>query len=687
MALECGTPGCRDFKKGKCKRGSTCHFFHSVSSNLTVGSGPGCGPDRGAVSVAGSSKSIEPCKQFLRGKCKNGSNCKYLHVSFRPSTTSAASDPAVTPLASAVSRSKAVAPASQRQGGKGRVEQSGGSQTLSNVSSTVCKLCGQKVYPFLRCCKGDVCVIKRDPPSKKLVTHCLESCRKWAVSTELGDKVTRGGQRLLSYSQRSQDIERELVALFRGVNAAHFRELGLPGHCTRPWAAHASDMTDAKSMTELFSLSSDRMRFSSTDMKAAVGGVLHGLLDQACARICASSSSGTSAVALSTGWAEAASQFVTIDEAGLNIRVSGTSDAMYHGVPVELKTISSKKGGALGFGKVGKWLNQLAVYQCGRPDRAALLVVICRDTCALKAFEVSPANVDRAERFWRGILRPDPMLCECFALSGPYMEALRQSKAELPHAAAIAATGKAAERNLFPGVLAKARDLLRRHAMRLLGACAEALNVALSGDCMQACRCFMRARRCVTLLVSKSRDESARWKNKKTKGADKDKEKSATSSGSLIFPKWEQGLQQLYESVRSRLLVRAAECERIADSYLETAAVDTCPLDQLLVNALALYAVVLGDKDSLTVALRDKRKAAKEQGLIRGGAVGAMVAEFDDEAELELEEGCDSESAAEDNGSGSAADTDGDSDDNELEGDDDEIELGAIDCDFAPVVA
>jgi len=579
---------------------------------------------RGDPNLADRGRINEPCRRFQRGVCSNGSVCRYLHGPIRQnyaapssSSSSSSSRPGAPQQRHQLSRGDG------RAGGRG--DSRGGSKTASQTVYSVCVLCGQRTTPSLRCCKGEAFAVKRDFPSKQLTDHCLQSARRWTTSDELGAKVDRCGQQLLSFTTRSAEVERDLVNLFRSVCAADMKDLELSGHCTRPWAAHASDMTDAKSMTELFGLESQRMRFSSKDMKAAVGGVLHGLLDQACAH-------GSAAAAMSDGWTEAVSHVVTVDEAGVNIRVSGTSDALFRGIPVELKTISTKKGGSLTSSKVGKWLTQLAVYQYAHPDRSAVLVVVCRDTCTLKAFEVSPENTERANRIWRGIMRQDSMLPECFALSRPYMDALQHFP-------------KSGDRKLFLGVGTQAKDLLRRHAERLLGECIHAVET--SPEATLACRCFMRARRCMGLLLGPNQSRS--------KGRGK-------GNTSLVFPKREGGLQRMLETARERLLSQATQDAQQAEEIFRAPGIPSAALGCLLASAMVIYGTVLGEQDPLTKSVRIRRKEATDRGLIVG-ALEISLPEFDEEGEPDVE----AESECGDPG-----------DAMELEG-----EMEISDCDFA----
>lgn len=683
---------CRDFKKGNCKFGSSCRFLHNNNESKEFLGAPVLVPvavtqkkasllsDKSGVArppslehTKAKTTLTDKCGHYQRGNGKTASEYRYQHTQQGDRSTAAAAAMASTEKQGKVHPSPAPAHPDQyqqqcrpqlqraRRDDRGKCSDSKNSGDeacrAANIACTaalytICILCGQRTNSCLRCCKGEVSVVKRDYPSKQLVTHCLNSCNKWAVSAALGDKLLRSpqSQLLLSYSSRSKAVEEDLVALFRSVCAADLRCLELSGHNTRPWSVHASDMADAKTMTEIFALSSQRMRFSSKDMKAAIGGVLHALLDQACSVSAATRADGSSIVepsssVLTAGWSEALNSTVAVDPDGANILVSGTSDALYHGVPVELKTISTKNGSSAS-GKIGKWLNQLAVYQCSRPqDRAAVLVVICRDTCAVKAFEVSPANVDRAERLWRGILQQDSMLTDCFALSRPYVEALHRSRLEIKGLVVTTTVGEpqravtsVVHRKLFLGVVAKARDLLRRHATRFLNECVIALNAHIGTDCSLACRCFLRARRCIGLLLGPQQrgHGHSRGKNRgKSKDKSHQEKGQGQGSGSVFnFPRWEIGLQHLFEGVRERLLHRATQEDQLADNYLllehASGGFTTAQTLRLaLANAMAVYGTVLGDSDPLTLAVRKKSKVAKDQGLIIGGAVVAVVNEFD----------------------------------------------------------
>ena len=77
---------CRDFRLGRCRRGSNCPFIHGEEEkNETCRdflSAVGC--SRGEmcpfIHPGKRSSSGEPCRDYLRGSCKRGSSCPYVHL-------------------------------------------------------------------------------------------------------------------------------------------------------------------------------------------------------------------------------------------------------------------------------------------------------------------------------------------------------------------------------------------------------------------------------------------------------------------------------------------------------------------------------------------------------------------------------------------------------------------------------
>ena len=57
---------CNDFLRGRCKRGANCIFLHDNSSAVAPG---GMNPKR-----------AEACNDFMRGRCTRGEACIYSHV-------------------------------------------------------------------------------------------------------------------------------------------------------------------------------------------------------------------------------------------------------------------------------------------------------------------------------------------------------------------------------------------------------------------------------------------------------------------------------------------------------------------------------------------------------------------------------------------------------------------------------
>ena len=80
---------CWDYLMGKCKYGSECKFKHTKGME---GSGKGKAIDRQLQAM-----SQKPCHQFLAGFCKYGSSCRFSHATGGSEGGSGGSDSQATP--------------------------------------------------------------------------------------------------------------------------------------------------------------------------------------------------------------------------------------------------------------------------------------------------------------------------------------------------------------------------------------------------------------------------------------------------------------------------------------------------------------------------------------------------------------------------------------------------------------
>lgn len=68
-----GVPFCHFFAQGRCRNGSNCQFLHELPLSPTIGQ------------ASGELRKI--CHFFAQGRCRNGSSCRYVHEESAPSTT------------------------------------------------------------------------------------------------------------------------------------------------------------------------------------------------------------------------------------------------------------------------------------------------------------------------------------------------------------------------------------------------------------------------------------------------------------------------------------------------------------------------------------------------------------------------------------------------------------------------
>ena len=315
-------------------------------------------------------------------------------------------------------------------------------------SKKTCRTCGQRykenVASSFSCCLGKVwSKILTVHPSPQLIDYCMEGKNQWKISTS--SKLPPGGKDSLTLSTLSGEIEQEILLFLQRITRNRVSRVPMDGHCTSPWSIRASDLTSPKSLLQCFTEKARSFISLTTVTSASIGGILHSLLDAGC------ESGGD----LGPNWGVAKSKVTTIDAGELNMFVHGSCDAVYQSqFPVELKTVDDMS--KVDSSKVRAWLLQIAVYQCLYSKSKAILIIICRKTYELRAYEVHPGNVDHAVAAWRLWLSQQPLLKECVALSRPYNEALIDQRSRV-------LTGDDNSSKLFMDLLARSIPVFVQH--------------------------------------------------------------------------------------------------------------------------------------------------------------------------------------------------------------------------------
>lgn len=392
--------------------------------------------------------SSQVCQFFQRGICRFGSDCKFQHTSSNQETSTAHSSSGPhaksarqsggqrhrkdcdAPLPAGPGRPgqpRAAGSGQHAKGKEARSSMSNGQRTNGAATSTrsldrahgrandntksikkSCRLCGRRVKDIdsasFSCCYGQ---LKKDYPifpSGELINYCINGKSKWKIS----GKSRISNNSYFSITELSKAVERDILTLLQGITVASLRQVRMHGHGTSPWCVRASDLTSSGSLLDCFSSKANMFGAPRKLTSAAIGGVLHSILDQGC-----------EAGRMGRSWGIAKSKFATVDEVGLNIRVNGSCDAVYENqYPVELKTVDDMSD--VDSGKVRSWLLQIAIYQSLYTDARAVLIIVSRKTFEIRAFEVHPTNVEQAVSTWRRTISQQPLLGEFLTLCRPY---------------------------------------------------------------------------------------------------------------------------------------------------------------------------------------------------------------------------------------------------------------------------
>lgn len=282
----------------------------------------------------------------------------------------------------------------------------------------------ERVIQSAMCCKGGRVDIRTSHQSKDSVADFIKHKAEWKLGEEgEGEEdwsLPESMDELLKETPNSQEVETALLKYLHGMETEDIEKNTVLGYSSQPWSLCASDMKDHKTMMECFSLQANVSHGSAGSGPAAMGNIFHAILDDA-----AACSEDGEAPRLGDAWSTAEDDVIDVKDIGLKIH--GCGDAVFKGMPVELKTISSLKM-LKDVQKVRGWLNQVAVYQC-QSTTPAILIIIGRDTFELKAYEVELSNIDEAVALWQGIFENDQLLRNLMIKSNEYSAAVDVWKA------------------------------------------------------------------------------------------------------------------------------------------------------------------------------------------------------------------------------------------------------------------
>ena len=194
---------------------------------------------------------------------------------------------------------------------------------------------------------------------------------------------------------RNKDAEAEFIAYFNNLPQKTILRQRIRGHRTRPLSLSAADMRSTSSLMDLVLGNSTEPRIMCADLEP-LAPVFDKLLDEM----------GRDPDE-AQNWKRACNQSVLLefgDQFG-TVPLSGSPDAMFKGVPVELKTVRKSLREGATTEKVKKWLLQVATYQRthstnnGAAGNAVLIIVSLEDFEVL-ALNIGPKNFRHAKETW-----------------------------------------------------------------------------------------------------------------------------------------------------------------------------------------------------------------------------------------------------------------------------------------------
>ena len=415
----------------------------------------------------------------------------------------------------------------------------------------ICRNCGwvssPKDDPSFRCCHGKTYLSRHKTPQTDLGRYIVDSSDQWKIS----ERSLPIGH-FTSITALCNAVEQDVLSLLRSVTWGSVHRVLLSDYHTRPWFLRASDLSDPGSLLRCFAAKSESFANTGKLSNASIGSLLHAQLDAACA-------SG----AMGERWSMATSKFGTIDEGSLHLRVHGTCDAVYDKIyPVELKTVDDMSQIS---GKSASWLRQIAVYQSLYGNTNAIIVVICRNSFEVRAFEVHTSNITNAIACWRRWITDHPLLQDCISLSRPYCQALEER--------CVRGAVHDEDPRLFQELLELSIPLFIRHTELLL---LQHKTEVENGNVEVAVVCFVRVEKYLKMLKAAAREAecSDQYANKMDSLIHSLHEsRSALTTLSETF--WERG-EKLVDAEDVDSLVEASKCFTYAGALFRMLVSPSC---------------------------------------------------------------------------------------------------------------
>jgi len=394
------------------------------------------------------------CKFYKTSSCKNGNNCKFLHVRSLVSSTQ--------PLVSNVKKV----------------------HSNKSLISFHCIKCGQKNEDddanFI-CCenykmkKVRGITMDRIPNMTK---HVLSLKDSWKICEN--NVIPNNYQDLLTYTDACEEIEKDILKLLSSVNREQLRKAESWDFVCRPWSISASCLKSKSDLMDCFFDKAEFIGRSNVLDEASLGDCIDSLLYDAC---------DNDSSILGSKWSQAENMTGVL--APFNVNVQGTPDACYDegSIPIELKTLRRLDQRLLSQ-KLDGYLPQIAVYQHlfelnGRSD-IAFLILVSRDDHQIKVLQVNSNNKFRALDKWTRLIDENEILRDCLEIARPYCEEIVLS--DNPSTTS------------FLDICSSSYDLFARHAFQFIDQCHQSL---IDQDYDQVASYYSSANQCYKRLQSR----------------------------------------------------------------------------------------------------------------------------------------------------------------------------------------
>jgi hypothetical protein len=318
-----------------------------------------------------------------------------------------------------------------------------------------CGVCGHQIAPGCTSCTIFSFYRQMSFLSNKTIKQIVNNRSAWTLQQL---PIYPSLQDVLMKSEDSDAAASAVCSMLNSMNEAQLSSMLVFGHHTRPLSFSATDCSSISNFLQSFGLDSISLR---PNIKRSSGDILHRVLHSFCSSGCPDWRS-----------AHAAATHLPV----FNVSATGSPDALFRSLPLELKSVESTEGGDTGepscessvnqsprkfppsSSVMWKWLRQISVYQRSHAPTShrALLVIVNRSTRRIGAYEVSPRNILYFDSYCLKLLAQRPALALYLDAIRPYCNISTPGSVR---------SSKVCE--IFSEQKLKARSAMSAHAMML----------------------------------------------------------------------------------------------------------------------------------------------------------------------------------------------------------------------------